>query len=167
MTPTLRQARGQDLDALYRLEQSAFVGDRFTRRQLWHLLNRARAETWVIERQPEATAPGRLFGYGTLLFRHGSRRARLYSFCVHPEARGLGMGRHLLETLEVVARARGSKRLGLEVRADNRQALAIYRRMGFRLEGWLPEYYEDGCAAWKMVKNLEASTLEGASTCAG
>ena len=77
------------------------------------------------------------------------------------------MRRMMRGSVHDVARARGSKRLGLEVRADNRQALAIYRRMGFRLEGWLPEYYEDGCAAWKMVKNLEASTLEGASTCAG
>jgi len=159
MTTTLRQARGQDLDALHRLEQGAFEGDRFTRRQLWHLLNRAHAETWVIEREPEGDAPGRLLGYGTLLFRHGSRRARLYSFCVHPEARGSGLGRHLLETLEAAARARGSERLGLEVRADNRVALGLYRRMGFRLERWLPDYYEDGCAGWQMVKELEAAAL--------
>ncbi|MFW6346390.1 MAG: GNAT family N-acetyltransferase [Halomonas sp.] len=158
MTLHLRRAAGHDLDALHRLEKSAFTGDRFSRRQLWHLLNRAHAETWVLERapDPEALAPARLLGYGILLFRHGSGRARLYSFCVHPDARGGGLGRRLLEALEEAARARGSTRLGLEVRADNRVALALYRRMGFRLERWLPEYYEDGCAAWQMVKALEA-----------
>jgi len=157
MTIQLRRATGHDLDALYRLEQSAFSGDRFSRRQLWHLLNRAHAETWTLERDAEALTPARLLGYGTLLFRHGSSRARLYSFCVHPDSRGTGLGRQLLEALEEAARARGSIRLGLEVRADNRTALALYRRMGFRLERWLPEYYEDGCAAWQMVKALEAA----------
>ncbi|WP_445000779.1 GNAT family N-acetyltransferase [Halomonas mongoliensis] len=165
MTICLRPATSQDLDALYRLEQSAFEGDRFSRRQLWHLLNRAHAVTWVIEQpeRPEAHRPAALLGYGTLLFRQGSRRARLYSFCVHPDARGGGLGRRLLEALAEAAGERGAERLGLEVRADNRVALGLYRRMGFRLERWLPEYYEDGCAAWQMVKALEA----GAVACAG
>jgi [ribosomal protein S18]-alanine N-acetyltransferase len=166
MTTRLRPATPHDLDALNRLEQCAFEGDHFSRRQLWHLLNRAHAVTWVIEREPEGRSPARLMGYGTLLFRHGSRRARLYSFCVHPKARGLGMGRHLLEALEAAARERGSERLGLEVRADNRVALGLYRRMGFGLERWLPDYYEDGCAGWQMVKSL-GTPAAGAVTAAG
>lgn len=152
MTVTLRQARSRDLDDLHRLEQTAFTGDRFSRRQLWHLLNRAHAETLVVE---SSEAEGeRLLGYGTLLFRRGSRRARLYSFCVHPTARGGGLGRRLVEALEQVALARGAERLGLEVRADNRVALGLYRRLGFRLECWLESYYEDGCSGWQMVKTL-------------
>ncbi|MCC5881071.1 MAG: GNAT family N-acetyltransferase [Halomonas sp.] len=151
MSVTLRQARPQDLDALNRLEQVAFSGDRFSRRQLWHLLNRAHADTLV------ADVDGRLMGYGTLLFRRGSRRARLYSFCVHPEARGGGLGRQLLEALERCAVSHGSEALALEVRADNRIALGLYRRLGFRLERWLDDYYEDGCAGWQMSKSLEAA----------
>jgi ribosomal protein S18 acetylase RimI-like enzyme len=149
MSVTLRQARPQDLDALYRLEQLAFSGDRFSRRQLWHLLNRAHAGNLLAEAEN-----GRLLGYGTLLFRRGSRRARLYSFCVHPEARGSGLGRRLLEALERLAVDQGAEALGLEVRADNRIALGLYRRMGFRLERWLADYYEDGCAGWQMGKSL-------------
>jgi ribosomal-protein-alanine N-acetyltransferase len=155
MTVTLRQARSQDLDALYRLEQVAFSGDRFSRRQLWHLLNRAHAESLLAEAEE-----GRLLGYGTLLFRRGSRRVRLYSFCVHPEARGSGLGRQILESLERLAASRGGEALGLEVRADNRIALGLYRRMGFRLERWLEDYYEDGCAGWQMSKPLVISTEE-------
>lgn len=155
MTVTLRQARAQDLDALFRLEQVAFSGDRFSRRQLWHLLNRAHAESLLAEAED-----GRLLGYGTLLFRRGSRRVRLYSFCVHPEARGTGLGRTLLAALERLAATRGGEALGLEVRADNRIALGLYRRMGFRLERWLEEYYEDGCAGWQMSKPLAGSTEE-------
>lgn len=152
MNVTLRQARSQDLDALNRLEQMAFSGDRFSRRQLWHLLNRAHAVSLLAEAED-----GRLLGYGTLLFRRGSRRVRLYSFCVHPEARGSGLGRKLLEALERLAASRGGEALSLEVRADNRVALGLYRRMGFRLERWLEDYYEDGCAGWQMSKPLAIS----------
>lgn len=156
MTVTLRQALGRDLAALYRLEQVAFTGDRFSRRQLWHLLNRAHALTLVAEQRASGDAPARLLGYGTLLFRRGTRRARLYSFCVHPEVRGSGLGRRLLEALEAEALARDVEVLGLEVRVDNRVALGLYRRMGFRLERWLGDYYEDGCAGWQMAKPLLA-----------
>ncbi|XKE46404.1 GNAT family N-acetyltransferase [Halomonas organivorans] len=149
MTPTLRLADSRDLAALYRLEQVAFTGDRFNRRQLWHLLNRAHALTLVAE-----GGDGRLLGYGTLLFRHGSGRARLYSFCVHPEARGAGLGRCMLEWLEAAALDRGCEWLALEVRADNQVALSLYRRLGFVPTDWLGEYYEDGCAAWRMSKGL-------------
>lgn len=149
MSETLRQATGYDLDALNRLEQVAFSSEHFSRRQLWHLLNRANAQTLVAEGDQ-----GQLMGYGTLLFRFGSHRARLYSFCVHPVVRGTGLGRQLLEALEVAAGDRGAERLGLEVRADNQVALNLYRRMGFRLETWLEDYYSDGCAAWQMGKTL-------------
>lgn len=149
MLPTLRPAEARDLSALYDLELVAFSGDRFSRRQLWHLLNRAHALTLVAE-----GAGGELLSYGTLLFRQGSARGRLYSFCVHPEARGGGLGRRMLEWLETAARWRGCEWLVLEVRADNRVAERLYRSMGFSPTDWLGDYYEDGCAGWRMTKAL-------------
>lgn len=152
---TLRLAKPSDLEALLRLEQACFDGDRFNRRQLAHLLTRAHAATWVVVGQH-----GSLLGYGTLLFRRNSRSARLYSFCVHPDARGGGLGSRLLARLEADAIARDRDRLTLEVRADNRVALGLYRRMGFGLLRWLDDYYADGCAAWQMEKRLAARLLE-------
>ncbi|WP_355661397.1 GNAT family N-acetyltransferase [Halomonas salifodinae] len=148
MQAQLRPGRPEDLAALHALEQRCFVGDRFTRRQLAHLLGPAHASTWLLV-DGEA-----ILGYGTLLLRRNSRRARLYSFCVAPEARGSGLGRALLTRLEGEARNRGCDVLSLEVRADNRPALALYRRRGFRLTRWLDDYYVDGCAAWQMSKSL-------------
>ncbi len=152
LSSALRPARGDDLDALCQLELIGFEGDRFTRRQLAHLLNRANARTWLA-----VTDKGALLGYGTLLFRRNSRSARLYSFCVHPQARGTGLGRRLLAALEDEALTRGMQRLSLEVRADNRVAMGLYRRMGFLPRRWLEDYYVDGCAAWQMHKPLSAA----------
>lgn len=174
MLRTLRHGEPADRDALYQLEERCFEGDRFSRRQLAHLLTRANAanllavtsepiagETALGDKpeEPSGTTSGereRVIGYGTLLFRRNSVTARLYSFCVDPEARGTGLGRELLEALEAIARERGSQRLLLEVRADNRVAMGLYRRMGFMARRWLDDYYADGCAAWQMDKPLEA-----------
>ncbi len=151
MSAILRTATARDLDALYALEQLAFSGDRFTRRQLWHLLNRAHALTLLAEDEE-----GALLGYGTLLFRQGSEQTRLYSFCVHPEARGGGLGRRMLDWLEGMAWEQGCDWLVLEVRVDNQAALALYRGTGFVPSDWMADYYEDGCAAWRMSKALFA-----------
>lgn len=149
MTVSLRLAHLSDLDALCRLELDCFEGDRFNRRQLAHLLRGANAVTWLA-----VDSDDRPVGYGTLLFRRNSRMARLYSFCVHPEARGGGLGRRLLKVLEHEAHRRGLAQIILEVRADNRVAMGLYRRMGYTIQRWLDDYYVDGCAAWQMVKPL-------------
>ena len=180
MPRTLRHGQPADCDALYQLEERCFEGDRFSRRQLAHLLTRANAANLLavtsqpaagekladdkpvdnrsVEHQTGETSHERerVIGYGTLLFRRNSVTARLYSFCVDPEARGTGLGRELLEALEAIARERGSQRLLLEVRADNRVAMGLYRRMGFMARRWLDDYYADGCAAWQMDKRLDA-----------
>ena len=154
MPLALRSATPSDLDALEGLESRGFSGDRFTRRQLRHLLQRAHGLTLIAEDATGSVVP---LGYGTVLFRRNSRAARLYSLCVAPEARGQGVGKALLEALERDGRKRGCERMTLEVRADNRVALGLYRRAGFRLACWLDDYYEDGCAAWRMVKALGLS----------
>lgn len=165
MSVVLRPAVPADLDALESLERRGFSGDRFNRRQLRYLLTRARAITLLAVPAEAGDADGavppegRLLGYGTLLLRKGSQTARLYSLCVAPEARGDGVGRALLLALQQQARASGCSRMSLEVRADNRVALGLYRRAGFRLDAWLDEYYEDGCAAWRMILTLGEPTV--------
>ena len=155
MTTFLSPAHPSDLDALCRLEQDCFDGDRFSRRQLAHLLKGANAVTLLA-----VAGDGALLGYGTLLLRRNSRQARLYSFCVRPSARGDGLGRRLLDALEAEARHRELAAITLEVRADNRAALGLYRRAGFQLVRWLDDYYVDGCAAWQMQKRLESEVRE-------
>ncbi|WP_110655053.1 GNAT family N-acetyltransferase [Salinicola halimionae] len=159
MLRTLRSGLPADCDALYQLEERCFDDDRFSRRQIAHLLTRANAVNLLAVSDEQ-----RVVGYGTLLFRRNSVTARLYSFCVDPAARGSGLGRELLQALEDAARERGSQRLLLEVRADNRVAMGLYRRMGFIARRWLDDYYADGCAAWQMDKRLEVSeTLDASS----
>ncbi|HVP58644.1 MAG TPA: GNAT family N-acetyltransferase, partial [bacterium] len=54
---------------------------------------------------------------------------------LHPEFRGRGLGRKVLEDLEVRLRQRGIERIGLHVFADNRAASALYTKMGYQITG--------------------------------
>jgi GNAT superfamily N-acetyltransferase len=54
---------------------------------------------------------------------------------VTDDARGTGVGRALIETAFERARARGCKRIQLDVADDNSRAIDVYRAAGFGTDG--------------------------------
>jgi ribosomal-protein-alanine N-acetyltransferase len=144
----LRRGRAEDLDALVALERRAFTGDHLSRRQYAHHLRSDSAAVII------AMAGAALCGKALLFFRRGQDIARLYSIAVAHEARGQGLGEKLLLACARAARARGCKRLRLEVRQDNPGAQRLYERLGYRRFGARSGYYEDGADAWRYEKQL-------------
>ena len=69
-------------------------------------------------------------GCGALKF-HGERPAELKRMWIAPSARGLGLGRRLLEELERHARDAGVGVLRLETNRALSEAIALYRRSGY------------------------------------
>ena len=71
---------------------------------------------------------------------------------VHPDFRGRGISRRMLEMLISEARADGVEDFTLEVRAGNGIAVHLYESFGFRTEGVRPGFYdkpvEDGLVMW-------------------
>ena len=67
--------------------------------------------------------------------------AHLLNICVHPGARGKGVGRHILRHVVSTAAHEGMIQLLLEVRASNAMARALYENEGFREIGKRPGYY--------------------------
>lgn len=66
----------------------------------------------------------------------GATRGRLIgNVVVHPDYRGRGIGRALLEAAVKAARSEDSRWIGLEVREQNKVACGIYQRFGFRNVG--------------------------------
>ena len=112
-------------------------GDRLSRRSLGRLLSRSSALTLV------AVAGGDIVGYAMLLFRKGSRAARLYSLVRSPASAGQGIGEALLVAAERAAAKRGAGEMRLEVRPDNGRAKALYERLGYAVFARIADYYED------------------------
>lgn len=63
---------------------------------------------------------------------HGGGPAELKRMWVAPRARGLGLGRRLLAALEDYARAKGVSVVRLETNRALAEAIALYRRAGYR-----------------------------------
>jgi putative acetyltransferase len=77
-----------------------------------------------------ARRAGTAVGCGAYL-RCNSRDGELKRMFVLPEARGLGIGRRILEALEKHARSAGLQRLRLETGVAQPEALRLYARAGY------------------------------------
>lgn len=75
------------------------------------------------------------------------------NIAVHPEYRGIGAGKLLLEALIEICRIESVNSLTLEVRKSNIVAQSLYKKYGFVEEGIRKEYYgdnkEDAIIMWK------------------
>lgn len=142
----IRRARVADIATLVELER-LFPTDRLSARSFRRFIRGDRADVWVYQNR------NTLLGNAVVLYRRGTRVARLYSLVVAPRARGRGIGSALLDWVERHAIRRRCAELRLEVRAGNR-AVALYRGRGYTDRGLVPRYYEDGKPAVRFSKPL-------------
>jgi putative acetyltransferase len=65
---------------------------------------------------------------------------------LHQDFHNIGLGTAMLTRLIELARKEGLHRIGLSVIADNKRAVHLYKKVGFRIEGVLKDAYfgEDG-----------------------
>ncbi|PWR23618.1 GNAT family N-acetyltransferase [Zavarzinia compransoris] len=89
-----------------------------------------------------ARLDGQAVGCGALL-RDARGFAEIKRMYVLPEARGHGLGRKLLEALIAIADGEGIRTLRLETGIRNREALGLYRALGFIERGPFGDYAED------------------------
>ncbi len=144
----VRPATPADLPAIEAIEDAVFDADRLSRRSLRYFLSAKTALMLVL------TVQDHVLGYSLIAFRKGSKRARLYSIALAPSERGRGLGRFLLGASERAAKAHGAAYLRLEVRTDNKSAIALYQKNGYRIFGHIADYYEDGGEAIRFEKPL-------------
>lgn len=148
----IRRAQPSDIAALVAIEQ-AFSSDRLSARSFRRLIRRGHADVWVY------TDQGVVLGDAVVLYRRGTRVARLYSLVVAAAARGRGLGGALMRWAERQAARRNCNELRLEVRLGNDAALALYRRQRYVDAGTVPAFYEDGAPAWRLRKRLDTPAL--------
>ncbi|MGQ0672990.1 MAG: ribosomal protein S18-alanine N-acetyltransferase [Hyphomicrobium sp.] len=79
---------------------------------------------------------------GFILGQIAADEAEILSVGVAPELQRRGLGRRLVEGLMRAVKRAESRRLFLEVAADNEAAYALYRGLGFKPVGARKDYYE-------------------------
>lgn len=144
----IREATLDDLSQLDQLEQQAFATDRLSQRRLRHWILASNRVMLVAMKDQQ------LLGYALTLLHRGTRLARLYSIAIDQQARGLGLGRTLMQASEAGAARRGRIFLRLEVAKNNQAAIGLYQSMGYVIFGTYSDYYDDHQDALRMQKRI-------------
>jgi ribosomal protein S18 acetylase RimI-like enzyme len=146
----IREARPRDLEAIARLENESFETDRVSRRSLRKFLRAPHRPVIA------ATIDDELAGYALVSLRKRAKALRIYSLAVGARFARRGVGRALLQACEAYARHHRRVALTLEVRYDNKSAIALYESCGLRQVGEHADYYADGATALRYEKSLLA-----------
>jgi ribosomal protein S18 acetylase RimI-like enzyme len=151
----IRPARAEDVPRLARIEEIAFdaasYGGFLMTAQAFRRQVRSRNFLLVAIQNSDA---GDVAGYALGLVRKDSPYVRFISLAVLPEHGGRGAGWRLFDAIESAARDNGYRGVRLEIRGDNTRLLARYQRAGYREFATVPDYYSDGAAAIRMVKDF-------------
>jgi len=155
----LRDARREDFDTLWKIDQECFPpGVSYSRMELALYMRRLGAFTVVAEAvlgRPGRRAREPLPILGFIVAEANKRGlGHIITIDVPSAARRLGVGSSLLAAVEERARAAGCRSVYLETAVDNLGALAFYKRHGFFVVKTVPRYYSNGVDALVLRKDL-------------
>ena len=128
--------RAEDLDAVLEIESASFSRP-WTR---GHFLDEMASPfgSPTLAELPDGTVAG------YLCLRQILDEAEILDVAVRATLRGRGIGRLLVQEALAAVREKGGTVVSLEVRVGNHDAVALYRRLGFREIGRRKGYYDNG-----------------------
>ncbi len=149
-----RRYKPEDFAALYVIEEACFEPPlRFGRWYMRQLVASFHGATWIAEEN------GRMVGFAIVEWTEeaGAAAAYIETIEVVAEARGRGVGGELLRRVEDSARTAGVKLIWLHVDAENAPAIRLYEAHGYRREGREEHYYARNRAALVYARPLASS----------
>lgn len=136
-----------DIDPIFEIENLSFSTP-WTRSAFETELTNDNAHYIVI------TDEDRVIGYGG--FWKIVDEAHFTNLAIHPDFRGRGYGKVLIQGMLNLAKELDIQHATLEVRASNEPALKAYSTLGFYIEGKRSRYYtnpvEDALIMWASLK---------------
>lgn len=143
----IREAQNQDIDQLVAIEELCY-DQPWLREAFEEEIERNDDVGVGIVAEDEGLVVGFLTGMAVVDEFH------LHNLAVHPDFRGRGIGRSLLEAAESLCSQRDFRRMLLEAREDNEPARQLYLGLGFEAAGTRKDYYGPGQNAYIYIKHL-------------
>ncbi|MFA5341077.1 MAG: ribosomal protein S18-alanine N-acetyltransferase [Clostridia bacterium] len=141
----IRKADINDLDGIFRIEKETFT-DYWSYESLYEDIYKTPISYYLV-----ASSEKEVIGYIGMW--HVLDEAHILNIAVDKIYRHLGVGTNLLSSLIEYSEHVGIKRMTLEVREHNDNALKLYEKFGFMKNGRRKEYYrdtmEDAIIMWK------------------
>ncbi|MFM7029446.1 MAG: tRNA (adenosine(37)-N6)-threonylcarbamoyltransferase complex transferase subunit TsaD [Micrococcales bacterium] len=152
---TIRAAQPADLAAIMELEHACFPSDAWSEQSMRDELSAHHTRYFVILKTDPERLGYEVIGYAGLAKLEGSEQSDVQTIAIAEQARGLGLGRRLMQHLLTEATRQGARETFLEVRADNPVAQGLYESLGFEIIDRRKNYYQpDGVDALVMRANL-------------
>ncbi|WP_173223414.1 GNAT family N-acetyltransferase [Paenibacillus alba] len=135
---TIRLADKQDVELLVKLNMSGFnMTEQDTRDYVSQTIEGQKERTWIAELGEQKEPIGKI---GAMVEAEGT--GFIYGFCVVPEFRAKGYGRHILrQTITELQKMDKATYIKLEVSVENEKALGLYESCGFTTKN-ANDYYE-------------------------
>lgn len=83
----------------------------------------------------------RVIGY--IILWHIQNEVQISNFAIHPDFRGLGIGKAVMKCILGLISKRGARYILLEVRPSNLEARSLYEKLGFEVWGTRKGYYRN------------------------
>jgi [ribosomal protein S18]-alanine N-acetyltransferase len=135
----VRKATVQDVTEMIRLERQCPTTSHWTEQQYLDLLAARSGSPTRLTLVAHHDGSSALAGF--LVARHSAPEWELENIVVAPAVRRMGIGKQLMNTLQVQARQSNSDAILLEVRESNTAARRLYEELGFRETGRRKAYY--------------------------
>ena len=149
MKRRIRRAGAADFPTLLAIDQSCFPPRvAYDRWELGHCMSQAGATNLVAEVEDQTV------GFLVMESERGARRATLVTLDVLELYRNTGIGSLLLDHSEQILHEQNISRYRLQVDTSNENAIAFYRKHGFRTHQTLRDYYGNGADAYLMEKEI-------------
>ena len=146
-----RRFQPADFAPLYAIEELCFEPPfRFSRAFMRRLTSSPRCTTWIAE--DDGTMAG--FAIVDLKASSDPPAAYIQTIEVTPTERGRGIGAELLRRIEASAREAGAHSIWLHVDTENRTAIRLYERSGYKGQGREEHFYARHRAALIYAKPL-------------
>ncbi len=116
---------------------------------LFELFQKEKAKYFVAEIDKKIVGGGGIYPTDGL----GNDTCELVKMYLLPEARGLGLGKTLIEKCIDSVKENGFKNIYLETMPELKQAMKVYEKFGFEyLKGPMGNSGHTGCSLWMMKK---------------
>lgn len=139
----IRPMQSSDIITVLDIEKCSFSTP-WTQESFEQEMTNPRAHYVVLEEKTTVIGYG---GFWQIL-----EEGHITNLAIHPDYRGKGHGKKLIETMLNYARSLNIERVTLEVRKSNEIALKAYTSLGFNIEGKRSRYYtnptEDAYIMW-------------------
>ncbi|TET98719.1 MAG: ribosomal-protein-alanine N-acetyltransferase [Anaerolineales bacterium] len=128
-----------DVEQVVQIDKLSFTLPWSERTYRLELTKNSAAHLFVAELEDQLEQP--VVGYVGLWFIVDE--VHISTLAVHPDFRGRGIGRRLLEEALDGALRLGADLVTLEVRASNQRPIDLYKKFGFQVKARKPRYYRD------------------------